>query len=156
MACSRWMALITAALMGMAGVAVADQPPNDRDALVGLTRANAVFDVRVPDNDKLVFNLHLIEETLDGMLAQGVKPQLVVAFRGPGVKLLTHPHVDPDARDLFKSLQARGVRFEACSVAMRTFKADPSALIPEVKLVANVFNSFIGYQSKGYALIAIN
>ena len=43
-----------------------------------------------------------------------------------------------------------------CSVAMRVFKADPAQLIPEVKLVANVFNSTIGYQTKGYALIAIN
>jgi len=48
------------------------------------------------------------------------------------------------------------VRFEACAVAMRVFKADPAGLVPEVKLVANVFNSFIGYQNKGYAMIAIN
>ena len=62
----------------------------------------------------------------------------------------------PDAHDLFKALKARGVRFEVCAVAMRVFKADPARLIPEAKLVANVFNSLIGYQAKGYALIAIN
>jgi hypothetical protein len=39
---------------------------------------------------------------------------------------------------------------------MRIFKADPAGLIPEVKLVANVFSSLIGYQNKGYATIAIN
>ena len=130
--------------------------PNDRDALKGLTSAKVIFDVRVPDIEKLVFNLALINETLDGMVAQGVKPTMVVAFRGPGVRLLTDPNMEADARDLFKALKARGVRFEACAVAMRAFKVAPANLIPEVKLVANVFNSFIGYQSKGYALIAIN
>ena len=70
--------------------------------------------------------------------------------------MLTDPALDEDARELFRSLKEQGVRFEVCAVAMRVFKADPTALIPEVKLVANVFNSFIGYQTKGYALIAIN
>jgi intracellular sulfur oxidation DsrE/DsrF family protein len=152
----RFLALLATLVLCLVTPGMADAPPNDRDALKGLTHAKAVFDVRVPDSEKLIFNLGLINETLDGMLAQGVKPQLVVAFRGPGVKLLTQPHVDADAQELFKALKARGVRFEVCSVAMRTFKADASTLIPEVKLVGNVFNSFIGYQTRGYALIAIN
>ncbi len=134
----------------------AAEQPDDHDALQGLTAAKVVFDVRVPDMDKLVFNLGLVEETFDGLVAQGVTPTMVVSFRGPGVRLLTSPSMDADARDLFKALKARGVRFEVCAVAMRVFKADPAQLIPEVKLVANVFNSFIGYQSKGFALIAIN
>lgn len=129
---------------------------DDHEALQGLTAAKVVFDVRVPDMDKLVFNLGLLEETFDGLVAQGVTPTMVVSFRGPGVRLLTSPSMDADARELFKALKARGVRFEACAVAMRVFKADPAQLIPEVKLVANVFNSMIGYQTKGYALIAIN
>jgi intracellular sulfur oxidation DsrE/DsrF family protein len=149
--------LLLAAFLLMISTALhATDTPNDHDALKGLKRARVVFDVRVPDSEKLIFNLALINETLDGMLAQGVKPTMVVAFRGPGVELLTDPNMDADARDLFKALKARGVRFEVCSVAMRAFKVDPTNLIPEVKLVANVFNSFVGYQSKGYALIAIN
>lgn len=133
----------------------ADQP-DDRDALQGLTSAQVVFDVRLSDIDKLVFNLSLINETYDGLIAQGVKPNMVVAFRGPGVALLASSTPDADAHDLIKALKARGVRFEVCAVAMRVFKADPVQLIPEVKLVANVFNSMIGYQTKAYALIAIN
>jgi intracellular sulfur oxidation DsrE/DsrF family protein len=53
-------------------------------------------------------------------------------------------------------LLKKGVRFEVCSVALRTFKVDPSQVVPEVKPVANGFNSLIGYQNKGYAMIAIN
>lgn len=134
----------------------AAQKPDDREAFAGLKTARVIFDVRVADLDKLVFNLRLFDETLDGMVAQGVKARMIVAFRGPGVKLLTAAALDEEAVELFRNLKKKGVRFEACAVAMRVFKADPAGLIPEVKLVANVFNSFIGYQNKGYAMIAIN
>jgi len=134
----------------------AAQKPDDREALAGLKTAKVIFDVRVTDLDKLVFNLRLFEETLEGMVAQGVKPKMIVAFRGPGVKLLTATALDEEAVGLLQALKKKGVRFEACAVAMRLFKADPAGLVPEVKLVANVFNSFIGYQNKGYAMIAIN
>jgi intracellular sulfur oxidation DsrE/DsrF family protein len=131
--------------------------PDDREALAGLKNAKVIFDVRVPDLEKLVFNLKLISETYDGMVAQGVKPRMVVAFRGPGVRLLTSAAlVDDEVRELFQTLKKNGVRFEVCAVAMRVFKADPAGLIPEVRLVANVFNSLIGYQNKGYAMIVIN
>ena len=134
----------------------ATQKPDDREAFAGLTTAKVIFDVRVADLDKLVFNLRLFDETLEGMVAQGVKPEMIVAFRGAGVKLLTATALDEEAIALFQTLKSKGVRFEACAVAMRVFKADPAALIPEVNLVANVFNSFIGYQNKGFAMIAIN
>ena len=134
----------------------AAQKPDDREALAGLKTAKVIFDVRVADLDKLIFNLALFGETLEGMVAQGVKPEMIVAFRGPGVKLLSSATLDVEAINLLRDLKERGVRFEACAVAMRTFKADPAGLIPEINLVANVFNSFIGYQNKGYAMIAIN
>src|SRR5512133_3417590 len=134
----------------------AAQKPDDREALAGLKTAKVIFDVRVADLDKLVFNLRLFGETLEGLVAQGVKPDMIVAFRGPGVKLLTAAELDEEAVALFQTLKKKGVRFEACAVAMRVYKADPAGLIPEIKLVGNVFNSFIGYQNKGYAMIAIN
>lgn len=134
----------------------AAEKPDDRDALSGLKSAKVIFDVRVPDVDKLTFNLKLFKETLEGMIGHGVKPEMIVAFRGPGVRLLTATALDDESRELFRELKKSGVRFEVCAVAMRVFKADPAGLIPEVKLVANVFNSLIGYQNKGYAMIAIN
>lgn len=151
----RWiLALIV--MLAWSPALQATPKPDDREALAGLKTAKVIFDVRVADLDKLTFNLHLFDETVAGMTAQGVKPEVIVAFRGPGVKLLTAAALDEEALALFKSLTKKGVRFEACAVAMRIFKADPAGLIPEVKLVGNVFNSFIGYQNKGYALIVIN
>ncbi len=134
----------------------AESQPNDHAALAGLKTAKVIFDVRVADLDKLVFNLRLFSETMEGMTAQGVKPEMVVAFRGPTVKLLTAAALDEEALDLLRTLQKKGVQFEACAVAMRVLKVDAAGLVPEVKLVANVFNSLIGYQNKGYAMIAIN
>ncbi len=81
---------------------------------------------------------------------------MMIAFRGPTVKLLTTNALDEEALDLFRVLKKKGVRFEACAVAMHILKADPAGLIPEVKLVSNVFNSLIGYQNKNYAVIVIN
>ena len=134
----------------------AEPHPNDREALAGLKSAKVIFDVRVADLEKLVFNLKLFNETMEGIAVQGVKPEMVVTFRGPTVKILNAAALDDEARNLFRDLKKKGVQFEACAVAMRILKADPAGLIPEVKLVANVFNSLIGYQNKGYATIAIN
>lgn len=142
--------------LAVATAVPAAEPPDDREALAGLQTAKVIFDVRVADLEKLVFNLELFEETLEGLVAQGVKPEMIVAFRGPGVRLLTAAALDEEAIELFRDLKKQGVRFEACAVAMRVFKVNPEGLIPEVKLVANVLNSYIGYQNKGYAMIAIN
>jgi intracellular sulfur oxidation DsrE/DsrF family protein len=153
---TRILMMFVLLMLACSPVLHASQKPDDREALAGLKTAKVIFDVRVPDLEKLVFNLRNFNETFDGIAAQGVKPEMIVVFRGPGVRLLTSASLDEDARDLFKELKKKGVRFEACAVAMRIFKADPAGLIPEVKLVANVFNSLIGYQNKGYATIAIN
>lgn len=153
---TRLVVLMSLFMLASAPLLNAAQKPDDREALAGLKSTRVIFDVRVPDLDKLVFDLRLFSETLEGMVAQGVKPEMVVAFRGPGVKLLTATALDDEALGLLRSLKKNGVRFEVCAVAMRVFKADPAGLIPEVKLVANVFNSLIGYQNKGYALIVIN
>lgn len=142
--------------LACSGSLYAAQKPDDRDAFSGLTSAKVIFDVRVPDIDKLNFNLNLFKETYEGMAAQGIKPQMIIVFRGSGVRLLTNTTLDDESKHLIRELRTLGVRFEACAVAMRIFKADPENLFPEIRLVANVFNSLIGYQNKGYAMIAIN
>jgi hypothetical protein len=55
-------------------------------ALEGLQAGKVIFDVRVPDAEKLTFNLELIKETFEGMRDQGVKPVMIVTVRGPTVK----------------------------------------------------------------------
>ena len=129
--------------------------PNDREALSGLKTARAVFDMRVPDREKLIFNLELIKETLEGMSAQRVKPEMVVTFRGPGVRLLTSEQAADEIAPLITELKRMGVRFEVCAVAIRIFKVDKAMLIHDVVLVENSLTSLIGYQNKGYALVVL-
>lgn len=136
--------------------AIAALKPDDRAALAGLKTAKVIFDVRVADLDKLIFNLRLFKETFDGMVAQGVKPKMVIAFRGPGVNLLVPSALDDESLELVRSLKVKGVRLEACALALRVFKGNAAAVIPEIDVVGNVINSFIGYQNKGYAMVAIN
>jgi len=91
--------------------AQAADTPNDREALSGLKTSRAVFDIRVPDRERLIFNLELIKETLEGMAAQRVKPQMVATFRGPGVRLLTREQAADEIAPLITELKRMGVRF---------------------------------------------
>lgn len=147
--------IISAALLA-APLVAAQKADSGAEAFAGLKHAKVIFDVRVPDQEKLIFNLNLINETFEGLKKMGLKPQIVIAFRGPGVKLLTVSAIDPEALELIRELKRKGVRIEVCAVATRTFQVDNLTIIPDVKLVANVFHSLIGYQNRGYAMIAIN
>ena len=120
------------------GLAWGDVAPVDRDALKGLDTCKVIFDVRISDPEKMIFNLELIKETLEGMQRQGVKPVMIAAFRGPGVKLLSREGTTDEIRDLIVELKKKGVRIEVCAVATRVFKVDNSALLPDVVLVGNV------------------
>lgn len=152
----QWLLLMMLFLLVCSSALQAAQQPDDHEALAGLKSAKVIFDVRVADLEKLVFNLELFTETWKELVAQGVKPEMVIAFRGAGVKLLTSAAIDEEALELIRDLKKKGVRLEACAVALRIFKVDPAGLLPEVRLVGNVLNSLIGYQNKGYAMIAIN
>lgn len=150
--------LLLLVLLAWQGSAWSAAPqPGGQEALAGLKTARVVFDVRVVDFDKLEFNLKLIRDTYEGMVAQGVQPQMVVAFRGPGIGMLSADELeDEEALELIRGLKKKDVRLEACAYATRVFKADPADLTPEIALVVNVLHSVIGYQQKGYALVVLN
>jgi len=130
--------------------------PDDRVALKGLKQTKAIFDVRLADLDKLMFNLGLVKETWEGISNQKVKPTLIVSLRGPAVKLFTKDQAPQELRELLADLKQKGIRIEICSVATRVFKVDNHQLVPEVILVGNVLTSQIAMQNKGYALITLN
>lgn len=129
---------------------------DDRAALKGLKQVRAIFDLRLSELDKLLFNLGLVKETWEGISAQGVRPKLIVTLRGAGVRLFTKDQATKELIDLLHDLQRKGVRIELCSVATRVFKVDNAQLIPEVHLVGNVLASQIAWQNKKYALITLN
>lgn len=108
--------------------------------------------------------LMVIRETVEDLKRQGVKPNVILAFRGLSVRLISKDreqmeltdfdHLDKIAGQL-ADLQEQGVRMEACSVATRLFKIDNGSLLDGIKPVGNTFVSLTGYQAQGYANIPI-
>lgn len=149
-------------LFGFAS-AYADSP-DDSDALRGVETGKVVFDMNTTDANKTALYLMVIRETVNDLLRQGVKPDVILAFRGPSVKMISkdREQVDPaDFENLDKiatqlaELQNQGVRMESCSVATRMLKVDNDQLLDGIKPVGNTFVSLAGYQAQGYAIIPI-
>jgi intracellular sulfur oxidation DsrE/DsrF family protein len=143
---------------------VAADQPTDQRALEGVAEGKAIFDVNLGNPSTLVVILDVVSETLDGLAAHGVEPDLIVAFRGPSVRFVTadesripleQVETAQALAERVAQLAERGVRFEACGIATRMAGVDNASLIPGVEPVANTFNSLIGYQTKGYAIVPI-
>lgn len=75
-------ALTTLLFATSAPIAVHAATPDDRAALQGVKSGKGIFDINITDVDKLPLYLQVIKETHDGLKKQGVKPDLIVAFRG--------------------------------------------------------------------------
>ncbi|HEY3307975.1 MAG TPA: DsrE family protein [Desulfuromonadaceae bacterium] len=138
--------------------------PNDLIALHGVKSAKGIFDINITDADKLPLYLQVIKETHEGLQRQGFKTDLIVAFRGSAVRLVSSNRTGfstdqkeslEHADELIRELAKQGVRFEACAIATRLFHVDNASMNPEVKVVGNTFISLIGYQARGYAVIPI-
>lgn len=152
--------MLCAGMLAGLGAPAAHADHYDHVALEGVKTGKALFDVNLSDAGKLVLYLKVIKETREGLLKQKVKPDMIVAFRGPSVLLVSKEQREAgkdltEAWQLITALKKNGVRFEACAVATRLFAVENSNILPEIEVVGNTFISLIGYQSKGYALIPI-
>ncbi len=153
-------------MLGMALLpfaAVAEQP-NDAAALEGVEHGKVVFDINNSSASSLNLYLAVIRETHDDLVRQGVEPDILLAFRGPAVTLVSTDRerldlTDFDALDQIadhiEDLQMLGVRMEGCGVATRLFQIDNQTLLDGIVPVGNTFVSLIGYQARGYAVIPI-
>lgn len=143
------------------------EAPHDAAALQDVTVGQAVFDINIPGNNpqKLALYLQVIQETYTGLVEQNVQPDILLAFRGSAVKMITTAQPDNIAldteeqleqvADLLEDLMSKGVKVEACSVATRLFNVANDSLLSGIKPVGNTFISLIGYQAQGYAIIPI-
>ena len=140
------------------------EKPNDAMALTGVTAGRVVFDINTTQAGKLSLYLQVIRETHADLQRQGVTPEMVLAFRGKAVTLVTtdrqhqelteYEDLDRVAEQI-KELQGLGARMEGCSIATRLYGVDNQTLLPGITPVGNTFVSLIGYQARGYALIPI-
>ena len=141
------------------------EKPADRAALEGVAVGKVVWDINTGDPRKLSLYLEVIQETYDDLIRQSVAPDMVFAFRGASVLLIStdleavpfEQHLDVEAvAALLADLNKRpGVKMEACTVACRLYGVEAENLLPGVQAVGNTFVSLIGYQAKGYAIIPI-
>ena len=160
-----WYAIGLLVAVTLASVSAAADKPNDTDALQGLATGKVVWDINMTDPKKLSLYLSVIQETYTDLVRQGVKPDMVFAFRGRSVTFVStdrddipleqHHFLDTVADQLADLNKREGVKMEACSVACRLFGVNPSSLLPGIKPVGNTFVSLLGYQAKGYAIIPI-
>jgi len=138
--------------------------PDDTAALKGVEKGKVIFDINMIEAKKMTLYLMVINQTVDDLKRQGVEPNVILAFRGLSVRLISKDreqmeltdfeHLDKIASQL-ADLQKKGVRMEACSVATRLFKVDNNSLLDDIKPVGNTFVSLTGYQAQGYANIPI-
>ena len=161
---ARFMVLMFGFLVIASPLVAAEQSIPDTAALKEVKTGKGVFDINLSSPEKLPLYLEVIKETHHGLKRQGVKPELIVAFRGTAVKLVSNARANfskeqlealQQSDELIHELSKSGVKFEACAVATRLFGVENSSILPQVKVVGNTFISLIGYQSKGYALIPI-
>jgi intracellular sulfur oxidation DsrE/DsrF family protein len=141
-------------------------PPEDKEALTGLTDVKVIFDITTGDAKKLLSRLGLIEETRDGIVKQGVKPHFILAFRGPASNFVQKDESRIKLEDLevvakiqqkIKAMSKdKSYRMAQCAVANRYLKIKNEDTIPELEVVGNSFISIAAYQNKGYAYIPID
>ena len=137
----------------------------DQAALAGLSEVKIAFDMRNGDAKGLLRELDVIDETRQSLIKQGVKPTIVIAFRGPATKLVQTDQNQIKAEDRedatkvvdkIKALRAADgvVGLEQCAVAVRLAGTKPEDVLAGIKLVGNGWISLSAYQAKGFSYIA--
>jgi len=157
--------LAVVAILSFCNISAQAQSADDKAALQGLTEVKVVFDLTNGDAKTLNTYLNVIDETRQSLIKQGVKPQMILAFRGPATKLVQTDQSQIKAEDReyatkiaekIKALSAaEGVTaIEQCGVAVRMVGTKPENVVSGVKVVGNSWISLAGYQAKGYGYIA--
>jgi intracellular sulfur oxidation DsrE/DsrF family protein len=154
-------------LLLLASSLVLSEELNDADALKDLKVGKVVWDINVDNPTKLLLYLKVIQQTYDSLVKQHVTPDMVFAFRGEAVKLITvehnHDHTALEQHNekmdtvmLLMELQKQpGVKMEVCGVAMALFDIKKESILSGIKPVGNTFISLIGYHAQGYTAIPI-
>lgn len=162
---SRHWIFLLALAAALTGRQAAAQQADDSAALAGLAELKVAFDITAGDGKALLGRLNTIDETRLALIRQGVKPDFVLAFRGPATRLVQTDmsKVKPEDREMAKKIAAKieamskasGVHsIEQCSVAMRLQEVRAENVLPQIKVIGNSWISLAAYQAKGYAYIA--
>lgn len=137
----------------------------DANALAGLQSGKGVYLINLDNPQKAALYLGIINATHESMAKQKTRPDFILVFVGQSVRFLTTTRESdqaPQQKEALNSIAAsvkalrdKGVRLEVCAIATEFFKVPNDRLLPGLEVVGNGFNSLIGYQNKGYALVPV-
>ncbi|MGY5851738.1 DsrE family protein [Salegentibacter sp. F14] len=138
------------------------QAEDTYQAVEDVSSLNTVFDFRIGDSDKAMAHLNLIHEMLEDphMIIQGEQPEIIIVLIGPSVKLVSTNNMKnaPDGKNeiakKISDMTADGIRFEICMTAAHAHGVPANSVLPEIVQVKNGWISLVGYQQKGYSMIA--
>jgi uncharacterized protein len=148
-------AILTALILMAAPAASAQEPGYPAMEDVGAVRV--AFDFRIGDPDVALSHFDLIHSMLrdSSMIRDGTRPEIVVVFIGPSVKLIsTEGDQFPKINQKISDMNADGVKFEICLTTAHALDIPPESILPGIVQVGNGWISLIGYQHQGYAMIA--
>ena len=134
-------------------------------AMQGVEATDTVFDFRISDPAIALAHLDLIHNMKDdsNMAVNGSQPDIILVFIGPSVQLISTDRSGLDQQEQetlnklaekIASMSKDGIMFEICMVAARANNVDSGTILPEIEKVENGWISLVGYQNKGYAMIA--
>lgn len=135
-------------------------------ALDGVKNIKSVYDVSLGSAKTAPLVFWAVRNSYNAQAAKALpeKPEVVVVFHGPVVKLITTNRegfstAEGKALDEFaamtKKMKAEGVTFEVCLYAAKVLGVDPKTILPEIDHVDNGFISVIGYQQQGYSVVRL-
>jgi intracellular sulfur oxidation DsrE/DsrF family protein len=139
---------------------------DEYEALNGLDTIKVVFDVRAGNAKSAAIQLDLAHQTFKDPNIRKVTatPEFAVVIAGPATKLVSTNTEKFTAEEKVQleqiaktiaAMAADGIKIEICMFAAKLFGVEPATVLPEIKQIGNGWISLIGYQAKGYALVAI-
>jgi len=159
---------ISAALLALIFVAITASSAisSEYKALDGVKQIKAVFEVSMGSPQAAPVVFWAVRNAYDAEEVKSLteKPEVVVVFHGPVVKLITtnrNGYSSEESKaldqfaDMIRQMKSEGVKFEVCLYAAKVLGVDPATILPEIDPVGNGFISVIGYQQQGYAVVRI-
>jgi hypothetical protein len=120
--------------------------------------------IKNPKGAALLFKL--VHDTYkdNNIMAVTKKPAFVVIVIGPSVKLISKKKegfspeeqkvLDEIANTISESSKD-GMKLEMWLFAAKVVNVDPASVVPSIKHVPNGWVSLIGYEARGYPLVAV-
>ena len=164
---STHITMISVLIMCLLAVTAGNAFSEEYVALKGLKSVKAVFGFERGNPQNALVQLQVIHQTFkDKNIWMGnKKPEIVVVFYGPSVKLVSKNRAGFAAADqkildeytsTISAMAKDGIKFEICLIAVKLLGVEPSSILPEIKQVGNGWISVIGYEAQGYSLVPVS